>query len=442
MEHRMCQQCNTNEIYGIRKTKKYCDQCLKINENSKRKEYKRKNRIIERWNKRRELDIHFKALNPIGKNLIPFNFDTVSSIKYTSYVQHFGKDWAVILKRYNKQNEVINHIKEEFIVWAKDTGQQDTKVFYAHLRTTKNSFKGIVSDDDLRVLVGAKKKRYSNDDYDAEFNRVIKMFNYIPSSSEFRENCRINLYSYAKKFNLKGEVYIQLLKHYDITEERIEHLINRQLLVKSKMAKEQLTGQFKISEEELITDFKTVFDSFIARYGIAPSVLDFDRFSKYGKNTITIRLNMRYLEIAELFGYEVDSSGSPFERVTLENISGILKSEYKPQATFSWLKGTTGKSLHCDGYFQDYDLIVEVDGRQHFEPVALFGGYENLVTTQERDNIKNTLIPQHNLKLIRIAYDEPYHDTDFLKLRLMEHNIIPLNHTVIADSSQYIKSAS
>ena len=185
-----------------------------------------------------------------------------------------------------------------------------------------------------------------------------------------------------------------------------------------------------------------MFDSFIKKYGIVPSVLDFDRLSKYGKNTISSRLNMRFLEIAEMLGYPVDSSGSSLEKVTLENIKLILQSEYKSQATFKWLKGNSGKSLLCDGYFTRYNLVVEVDGIQHFQPVEVFGGYEGFVATQERDQIKNTLIPQHNLTLLRIAYDEPYYDLDFLRFKLIEHGIIPPSHKVLNDSIQTIKNAS
>ena len=434
MKQSICLKCNDDEIYGTKITKKYCDNCIKISERAGAKKRKRKSRLIRRWNRRKELDTHFKNLNPSGENLIPINFDSISNIKSSSYVQHFGKEWARVLIRYSKQDEVIRHLKSEYKKWSQETNQQDTKAFYSFLRTTKNSFKALVSDDDLRDAIGIKKKRYSNDEYNKEFHRVIEMFEHLPTSTEFRANSRINLYSYARKYNLQGEVYISLLQFYNIPKIKIDSLIDRQFSLKSNRATEQLTGVNKITEEELINDFKEVIDNYLEKYGAVPSFLEFDRQSKYGKNTLLTRLNMKYSEMIQKLGYEYDQHGSSTEKIVLEDIKSILNTDYKPQATFDWLKGNSNKKLLCDGYYSSYNLIVEYDGQQHFMPVEVFGGYDNLITTQERDQIKNTLIPQNNLTLLRIAFDEPYYDTDFLRFRLIEKEIYPPVCTVINDS--------
>lgn len=48
--------------------------------------------------------------------------------------------------------------------------------------------------------------------------------------------------------------------------------------------------------------------------------------------------------------------------------------------------------------------LIEYDGRQHFEPVKLFGGKENLKYTQRNDSIKNKYCVDNKIFLIRIPY--------------------------------------
>lgn len=60
------------------------------------------------------------------------------------------------------------------------------------------------------------------------------------------------------------------------------------------------------------------------------------------------------------------------------------------------------------GIFKDKELIllIEFDGEQHFEPFKYFGGDDNLILTQKRDNIKNDYCQEHNIKLLRIKYNQ------------------------------------
>ena len=57
-----------------------------------------------------------------------------------------------------------------------------------------------------------------------------------------------------------------------------------------------------------------------------------------------------------------------------------------------------------DFYLPDYNILIEYDGIQHFEPVTKFGGEEKLLTTQERDSFKNQWCKENNIILIRIPY--------------------------------------
>lgn len=54
----------------------------------------------------------------------------------------------------------------------------------------------------------------------------------------------------------------------------------------------------------------------------------------------------------------------------------------------------------------DKPLLIEYDGRQHYEPVEAFGGVEGYNQTRRRDNIKNKYCKEHDIPLLRLRYDE------------------------------------
>ena len=78
---------------------------------------------------------------------------------------------------------------------------------------------------------------------------------------------------------------------------------------------------------------------------------------------------------------------------------------FKPQYTFDECKYVY--VLHFDfAIFNENKLLglIEYDGRQHFEPVDIFGGEEEFRKTQKRDSIKNAYCKLHNIPLLRIPY--------------------------------------
>lgn len=65
--------------------------------------------------------------------------------------------------------------------------------------------------------------------------------------------------------------------------------------------------------------------------------------------------------------------------------------------------------LPFDFYLPDYDIIIEFDGRQHFEPVNFYGcsderALETHINLKRNDEIKNIYCKERNIKLIRIPY--------------------------------------
>lgn len=101
----------------------------------------------------------------------------------------------------------------------------------------------------------------------------------------------------------------------------------------------------------------------------------------------------------------------------LENGKGCPKCNRKiskgEQKIIKWLKDydinyTTQKKIDIEGhhlsfdfYLPEYDLYIEYNGEQHYNPVAFFGGEEKFKKQVEYDNLKKNFLKD---KLLVISY--------------------------------------
>lgn len=60
--------------------------------------------------------------------------------------------------------------------------------------------------------------------------------------------------------------------------------------------------------------------------------------------------------------------------------------------------------LSYDFYLPKYNLLIEYDGKQHFEPIEFFGGETEFEKQVRRDTIKNRYAKENNIPLLRIPY--------------------------------------
>lgn len=98
-----------------------------------------------------------------------------------------------------------------------------------------------------------------------------------------------------------------------------------------------------------------------------------------------------------------DSKGILKIKKVLDN----LDLSYEAEKKFS---DCYGKSIHkllpFDIYIEDLNLIIEYDGKQHFEPVDFFGGQESFERNKRNDRIKNDYCNSNNISMIRISYKQ------------------------------------
>jgi very-short-patch-repair endonuclease len=78
------------------------------------------------------------------------------------------------------------------------------------------------------------------------------------------------------------------------------------------------------------------------------------------------------------------------------------KIKFKIQKTFK--KCRDKGRLFYDFYVSKYKLLVEFDGKQHFEPIEYFGGLKSFKERKRRDRIKTKWAKQNGYKLLRIKY--------------------------------------
>lgn len=438
MKIKKCEMCKENEFESAGGNGRFCPPCL----NDRRRERARIADIKLREEKRSELDDNFIKLNLCGFSLLPINFDRVSDIKMFSYTNHFRKSWFEVLVYYNKTEELEQSLKDGFSKYVKETGKKGLFPYIKSIGMLE-SFAKYFDLNEIRSFAGVSNQNNKEKDWEKKFFDTVDRLGRLPlTDEEFKNFSKTTLGTYAKKFGFKSDFLNNVIKKYVDEETYLNYLKEKELRLKIRYEdkSKSIIGQFKYSNEDILERVKFTVDEYIEEYGVLPSSIIFSKQSKLSTRTLIQRLNMTYSETLKHLGYNVDSRGSKREIITINKISELLKVESDNQMTFDWLKGVRGNPLRCDGYFANYKLIVEFDGEQHFFPVDFAGrGIEwatkNMLYTQANDRIKNTLIPLNNLILIRIAYNDPYWDEDFLRMRLIENNIIPPNYNLVEDSA-------
>lgn len=83
--------------------------------------------------------------------------------------------------------------------------------------------------------------------------------------------------------------------------------------------------------------------------------------------------------------------------------AGVL---WTSQKTFKNCKGTGDGFLKFDIFLPEYDIVIEYDGRQHFEPVDYYKGLEGFQKRVHHDILRSNHCEQNGITLIRIAFDE------------------------------------
>lgn len=77
---------------------------------------------------------------------------------------------------------------------------------------------------------------------------------------------------------------------------------------------------------------------------------------------------------------------------------------YEVQKTFETCKYKNSDGRPRFDFYVNNSYLIEYDGKQHFMPVNRFGGDEQFIIQQQRDEYKNQWRKDNNIPLIRIPY--------------------------------------
>ena len=101
-------------------------------------------------------------------------------------------------------------------------------------------------------------------------------------------------------------------------------------------------------------------------------------------------------------------------------LSDKLGSSYVLEKTFPWLiNPATGKHLFIDIYYKDLRLAIEVDGAQHYKygkNIRHSHTVEQSNIIRQRDNIKEKLLREHKIQLIRLTKSS----SSYIEKKLLE----------------------
>jgi hypothetical protein len=114
-------------------------------------------------------------------------------------------------------------------------------------------------------------------------------------------------------------------------------------------------------------------------------------------------------------------SGSKLEKIVdgILNKMGIV---YKKYENFEWLRYK--KPLELDFYLPDYNIAIEIQGRQHFEPVEVFGGENEFKNIQQRDKIKKQLCDDNGVKLLYFSCEKNGVPNEYLDEVIVDENVL------------------
>lgn len=98
-----------------------------------------------------------------------------------------------------------------------------------------------------------------------------------------------------------------------------------------------------------------------------------------------------------------------------------LDIDFKRQFTFQDCKYE--KALRFDFYLPNYNTCIEFQGKQHYVPVAYFGGEKYFEIRQKRDDIKRNYCIKNNIHLVEIRYDEINNAEEIIKSKILKNNL-------------------
>ena len=165
----------------------------------------------------------------------------------------------------------------------------------------------------------------------------------------------------------------------------------------------KMRNLFAKTHEEFCEDFKEKYgDTYVIidKYVNSSTVINIKH--SICNNTFKYNPSNLYNKNKHICPYCYNSN-SCGEQV-IENYFCENNVEYQIHKTFPSLRGVGNGYLSYDFYLEKYNLLIEFQGAQHYEPVDIFGGEERFKIQQEHDRRKRQYAKNNNISLLEIPY--------------------------------------
>ena len=159
-----------------------------------------------------------------------------------------------------------------------------------------------------------------------------------------------------------------------------------------------------------INDSKLNLFDFIRRSNIIHDFYyDYNKVQYINNYTKVIIICPKHGEFQQIPNFHLLGQGCPScKKSIMENkISELLKSKnviFNRQKIFEKCKNIN--YLPFDFFLPEYNLVIEYNGKQHYEPIKWFGGEETLFYIKNNDEIKKKFCIENNINYVEISYKE------------------------------------
>lgn len=386
---------------------------------------------LRKWTEREYLEEFIRVTSFGYKYLTRKGFDEMAKIPSMGIIKGLKMSWRKLLEEHKRIDQLYDYASQEYLLFSITHGKSNsTKFVREHPYLRQYIFSDVIDIKVVRTTSG-----FINNYYDGQYNDTILRNHFfdvknkigrIPSVSEFIRHANILPSIYCDYYGIENQRWDQILNI--LIDDKVE--LNLYFEQRKKKYKEYSTLALKkykndsmIPLSDLETEFKNVFNLFIKNYNTHPTRRIFDRHSKYCHKTYMERLNLKWNEVINHFGYEVHEKNVS-EKLFLELLSKILNCDYERNKTWDWLLGIRGKHLYCDGYFKEKNLVVEFDGKHHRSPVPNFGGQSRFERDMQNDKLKERLVRERQFIFMRVSSKENWFNEDYLKSKLQKHGVI------------------
>ena len=313
------------------------------------------------------------------------------------------------LHKYNGLKSICNELNLNYIHALRSDKEDIKKDFY-------NIYKKL-GHIDIETYV--KNGKYSKQSIRSSFgsvNNLMKELN-IPLNTSRMENEEIVLsdikYIYENYNSTSSNIYRKYGKY---SESVINRLFGSWQNAIKKLNLESV--QKRYGKDYIDEQIKLIFE----KYGfISRSLIDdeceftYQALKPYYKNKNEISQS---LGVENAFCDKLSAKAEIIYLILKEIYPNVIK-----EKTWDWLiNDKTNKSLWVDFYIPSINTAIEFDGAQHFHYVERYHKtYDGFLESVYRDKLKDKLLNEHGINLIRISYKDKISKT-FINSVLNETN--------------------